>query len=162
MSCGLCCDGTLYPAVDIEPDDKPAAERVGLEVVEEGPGLIFRLPCHNLRGAACSVYAIRPAVCRAYRCALLKDVDSGRVTAADARDRIKVARGLRDQVADGDPEAGRFVQRMALWTRLKEAYPNLQGAERDQAARKMLDIVTLDRFLDRWFRNKKMDSPSAP
>lgn len=79
LSCGICCDGTLYGSVVIEPDEHERVRRVGLPVLanQDGPELLMRQPCVALTGVLCSVYQDRPASCARYECALRKNVAAG-------------------------------------------------------------------------------------
>ena len=79
LSCGICCNGTLYGSVVIEPTERERVERVGLRVLasDGGTELTMRQPCTALRGVLCSVYEDRPASCARYECSLRKSVAAG-------------------------------------------------------------------------------------
>lgn len=82
LSCGICCDGTLYGSVVLEPAERERVERVGLRVlvsVRQGqePELTMPQPCSALRGVLCSVYEDRPASCARYECSLRRGVAAG-------------------------------------------------------------------------------------
>jgi Fe-S-cluster containining protein len=66
-ACGLCCDGTIFAAGKLEPEERGRAGRLKLSVVSESH---FQLPCPRHDGVACTVYEDRPNVCRKYECAL--------------------------------------------------------------------------------------------
>jgi uncharacterized protein len=83
-SCGLCCDGTLYGSVAIDESESARLERVGLPIVRrEGVAPLLQ-PGSALQGCLCSAYAGRPSACARYECALLKQVDAGSRSLADA------------------------------------------------------------------------------
>jgi Fe-S-cluster containining protein len=71
-SCGLCCDGSLFGCVTLEPDELRDARKNRLKVLQRGKG--FEQPCSALStlddGCACSVYSDRPRSCRAFTCRL--------------------------------------------------------------------------------------------
>jgi Fe-S-cluster containining protein len=71
-SCGLCCDGSLFGCVPLEPDELRGARKNHLHVLQRGKA--FEQPCSALGtlgdGCACSVYSDRPRSCRAFTCRL--------------------------------------------------------------------------------------------
>jgi hypothetical protein len=90
--CGLCCDGSLFGRVTLQPDEVVVAKKGGLRVITTGKGFggpkpaglrppienAFEQPCSALvtaaRGAeqhvACSIYDGRPEACRRFVCRL--------------------------------------------------------------------------------------------
>jgi hypothetical protein len=49
------------------------------------------------------------------------------------------------------------AKRSALSQRLKTQMRQLQGAERQAAARKLLDVAVLEHFLNRWFLKERKE-----
>lgn len=68
LSCGLCCDGSLFWAVPLEPGE-------ALPVPLDADGRL-RQPCACFDGA-CTIYADRPAGCRDFTCHVLEATASG-------------------------------------------------------------------------------------
>jgi Fe-S-cluster containining protein len=103
QSCGMCCDGSLFGRVDLEPTEVEAARRVRLRVL--GDGKSFEQPCSALvplepRSAgrrACGVYADRPASCRRFVCRLF---DRYRREGGPLEPRLEAVRRVRELVAD--------------------------------------------------------------
>jgi uncharacterized protein len=155
IGCGLCCNGILHNHVDVDPDDESAVVAAGLPILREGSKRVFRQPCPKFSCGACSVYADRPAVCRTYRCKLLKNVDEGHLTIEEAGDKIATAKTLIGTVASAVPEGATSELRARAAKRLKENLGGMPHAEREGAARTLLDIGVLEHFLDRWFRIPK-------
>ena len=87
LSCGLCCDGSLFWAVPVEK-----GEDVPVPLDAEGR---LRQPCPRFNGA-CTIYADRPAACRTFDCRVLQTVQAGRRDEAWARDQIA---GMRQVLA---------------------------------------------------------------
>ena len=71
-SCGLCCDGSLFGRVTLEPDEVRGARKNHLHVLPRGNA--FEQPCSALSTlddrCACSIYSDRPHPCRAFTCRL--------------------------------------------------------------------------------------------
>jgi Fe-S-cluster containining protein len=100
-SCGMCCDGSLFGRVDLQPDEIDPARRRGLSVLESGKA--FEQPCVALAPPApcaeraCAIYAARPRSCRRFTC---------RLYASHAREggaieeRLAVVRRVRSLVAE--------------------------------------------------------------
>ena len=82
LTCGLCCDGTLFSSV---PIDKPEAARLKGRVSFVRGGGSMKQPCRALDGSSCRVYEDRPATCRKFRCLALWQVESGEVSEGDAQ-----------------------------------------------------------------------------
>ena len=69
LSCGLCCDGSLFWAVPTE-----RGESVPAPLDADGR---LRQPCACFNGT-CTIYASRPAACRTFDCRVLQTVQAGR------------------------------------------------------------------------------------
>jgi len=73
-ACGLCCDGSLFGRVGLDPGELEGALRARLPVVQNGRS--FEQPCPALKRAGddstrvCSIYHERPAACRRFVCRL--------------------------------------------------------------------------------------------
>lgn len=68
LSCGLCCDGSLFWAVPVEE-----SEDVPAPLDADGR---LRQPCACFDGA-CTIYPDRPAACRTFDCRVLQIVQAG-------------------------------------------------------------------------------------
>ncbi|MGF1445380.1 MAG: YkgJ family cysteine cluster protein [Pikeienuella sp.] len=85
LSCGLCCDGSLFWAVPVG-----AGETVPTPLDAEGR---LRQPCACFDGA-CTIYAQRPAACRSFDCRVLQTVQAGRRDIAWAEGEIRAMRKI--------------------------------------------------------------------
>ena len=99
LSCGFCCDGTLFGRVPLRKDDPRVPLRaVGIHIETKEGKSSFGQPCSAFRSDSCHVYADRPASCRSFRCDLLKEFESGGVSREDALSRIAKAKSLKAQL----------------------------------------------------------------
>lgn len=97
LSCGLCCDGTLFGKVPLKSDDDLLPlQKAGIEILTKGTKINFKQPCAAYRENCCQVYADRPTNCRKYRCELLKKYESGKITREEARQKINRVRELEN------------------------------------------------------------------
>jgi Fe-S-cluster containining protein len=116
LRCGLCCDGTVFEHVAIEPDELQTMRDAGIEVVA-GPPDHFALPCTRFANHTCHIYAQRPRICARYRCRLLKRLESGEIDLEQAHQVVKkatyLAAGLRELLADSTE------QNQSVWTSLQ-------------------------------------------
>lgn len=103
LSCGFCCDGTLFDRV---PMTEP--ELVSLRVqLAVAPGVSFaRQPCAALEGTACQVYEQRPLTCRRYRCLLLEAHEANEVSLEHARIIVDETKALRAALNDAIATTG--------------------------------------------------------
>jgi hypothetical protein len=142
LSCGLCCDGTLFQFAALEPDEAPRAERRRLRVHQLGDGTkVVLQPCAAHQGA-CAIYDERPLTCTRYRCSTLDAVESGAMPEGEARallDRTKaLARSVRESVPGND----------ALWRDVAHFVEDSPAWRRDHASL-LLDIAELQRLVVR-------------
>jgi uncharacterized protein len=156
LSCGLCCDGTLYGGVGLEGEDQARLARRSLPVVPSHTGVSLRQPCAAHIEGACSIYEDRPGACARYRCALLKQVDAGEVSTSAA---LALVRETRTLVA-------RVRERLAAWSSEPSPWRALALAEeqmgtdawRRENADLLLDVgelvLRLCRTFDERFRQR--------
>jgi hypothetical protein len=158
VGCGLCCDGTLYDRAKVAPAEEPILEALGLELETVGERTYFLQPCRFQSCGRCTNYADRWTVCRSFRCALLRRYQAGEIGLDEARSTVKTAIELIDTVRQGDPAAVIVGGRRKLRRQLAEQVQS--GKDQISAGRRLINIIALDTFLERWFRNKKADSLS--
>ncbi len=92
LSCGFCCDGTLFEKVPLGPHE--AAEvRAAVGVAKQQASLLQ--PCAALNGTCCRVYTQRPLACRRYRCLLLEAHETGEVSLEGAQAVVELVRRAR-------------------------------------------------------------------
>jgi len=138
-NCGLCCDGTFYSAARLKPgDDRVFMQSVGVLFSEDERE--FHLPCSCLDSKRCSIYERRFSTCREFRCRLLDDFESGRVTLTEALSVVATGSALRDALRAALREAGISVLGLsrggavAVWRRAAstpaDRVPLLNGALR--------------------------------
>jgi Fe-S-cluster containining protein len=147
LACGLCCDGTLFADVELQPAD--SAERLRalgqkLRRGNDSEGCSvqkFSQPCPALGpDCRCAFYADRPTRCREFDCAVLRSVQSGELTPEAALRRIRHARKQRDAVrsalaALGNEEVARpLSQRFQRAKRALEAGEVPEGRTWEEAA----------------------------
>lgn len=109
-SCGLCCDGTLFTFVRLEPTEAVSARRSGLVVLRRDDGSdALAQRCSALSGCDCTVYEARPGPCRRYECLLLGSLREGEVSLGEAK---LVVDGARERVAAGT--AGEYLKKHFL------------------------------------------------
>jgi Fe-S-cluster containining protein len=73
LSCGLCCDGSLFGRVDLRPEEVQSARRRGLRLLRGDES--FEQPCSAFQARSgesrrCSIYDDRPHACRTFTCRL--------------------------------------------------------------------------------------------
>ena len=65
--CGLCCDGTLFNTVPVDPATEHLFTRINMN---PHGGCEQLLPC-----GSCKIYEKRPQGCRSFKCGVLKDFE---------------------------------------------------------------------------------------
>ena len=101
VTCGLCCDGTLFRHAILNPGEKGnLPQKIEESVFSEGEKEYFVLPCPYFSGK-CSIYDRKRAdVCFGYRCQLLKDFNKGKVSLDETLDIIREAMNNRNALIE--------------------------------------------------------------
>lgn len=84
VECGLCCDGSLFGAVELLDGENPPVESIRARKSETR---FLELPCKCFDGK-CSIYESRPKRCTAYLCDTAKLVKSGRLPLSRGQSRV--------------------------------------------------------------------------
>lgn len=136
LTCGLCCDGTLFRDVELQPGDDAAKLRVlGLPVKagrrsEESSEHKFPQPCSALcSDLKCRVYGDRPIRCRQFECALFKSVAATQTEFSAALKVIRQTRMQADEVRRLLRELGDTGERIALVKRFKRVKRKLEAGD---------------------------------
>ena len=96
LSCGLCCDGTMFHAAPITEEEAARLEgRVRLSAARTN----LLQGCSALEGCSCRVYEDRPATCRVFKCLMLASLEEGIIDEAEAREGIGEVMKRRAEVA---------------------------------------------------------------
>jgi Fe-S-cluster containining protein len=133
-NCGLCCDGSLFAEVELRSRrESIKLESIGLEVEEDDDGDLLLQPCGALKGTRCSIYHFRPGCCRTFECRLLRDVEEGKRTMAEA---LEVIQGTRQLIAEvvSDFAAERAFQPLPLKEQYFEALEQCDESDTQKLA----------------------------
>jgi uncharacterized protein len=104
--CGLCCDGSLFSHVGLEPEEIERLRALGIPTQTRRSGTeVLPQKCSALAGRSCRIYSDRPASCAAYQCLLADSLVEGRITLEAAQAVVRKAQRL---IADG--HARRFLR----------------------------------------------------
>lgn len=124
LECGLCCNGVIFANGQLQPqDDVGRLRQLGLKLLRsrqpQAPNRKFAQPCAAFDGCRCQIYAERPAYCRAFECALLKEFQAGNIQAEAALRIIRQARRRADKVGRLLQELGDAAGHGALSARFR-------------------------------------------
>lgn len=167
VGCGMCCDGTMYKTVDVgDGDQRDLLLTAGLVFTLKDKATLFTQPCPAFGGGCCAIYEGRPAVCRNYRCLLLRRYDAAEVSHADAAARIAKTAAQRDRVRSslaaylGTPDLLSLDGMYLLMLAKLDAQPDPAIARREHAEL-LLEVVALRVLLAREFepRDSKSHQP---
>lgn len=145
LACGLCCDGTLFDTVRLQPgDDAAPLKAAGLPLTvtrARPPTTFFPQPCAALcADRTCRVYAQRPTQCRTYECMVYKDAQDGRIDPAAALRLVKRARRQADRVRKLLRDMGDSDEQRSLGERFHRMQCRMEENPGDPA--------TLEKFAD--------------
>lgn len=98
-ACGMCCDGTMFQIVRMQPGDVPAElGKLGLKIRCRDGEYYMEQPCSALREKRCTVYEQRPVRCQLFNCQQLGRVERGETTEPEAMAMIIETRALVEKV----------------------------------------------------------------
>ncbi|MCF0073223.1 YkgJ family cysteine cluster protein [Dyadobacter sp. CY261] len=108
VSCGMCCDGTLFNTARIQDDkDRKLADSLDLITGGQEDKLYFKMPCPHFAGC-CSIYdRNRPQICSMFFCNPLKKFQRGEQGFLEATQQVRSLQEHRDKfmkVASQFPE----------------------------------------------------------
>lgn len=148
LDCGMCCDGTLFECVEVEPAEQPAFVQVSL--IRVGDKVAVPLPCAKHQGRRCAVYDARPSRCVKFTCGLYDGVAAGARSVEEAQARIAEARRLFaviETLLAWSPESF-STTRFRTWA---ADYPGGEGAARRAFPEAFLKYGLLRLLMERHF-----------
>lgn len=144
-ACGMCCDGTMFQIVRMQPGDTPAAlSRLGLKIRCRDREYYMEQPCTALHDNSCTVYAQRPTRCRLFNCQQLQRLEISATTEPEAMAMILQTRTLVAQVRSLIEQCGLREDGQALFERFERVMSTPVNASLEPelaAAREKLDAV---------------------
>jgi hypothetical protein len=157
----------MYKHVEVgEGDQRELLATAGLALAIKDGATCFTQPCPAFGGGCCSIYDDRPAVCRCYRCLLLRRHEAGEVSHDDAAALIAKTTVLRDRVRSGLAAYVRTHELLPLDGLYRLMLAKLDGMPDPAAARRehaelLLEVVALRVILAREFepRDSKSHQP---
>jgi len=164
LSCGLCCDGTLFSSVPLKQDDEiTPLKTVGINIVSDSDSNSFKLPCAAHQNRTCIVYANRPLSCKTYKCELLKRFERDDISHEAALKLINKIVSLKNEVKAFAVAASTDMQsaeEVTLLMRKCMEKPSI-GATKQGYADVFVKFGALQIYLDRYFRQRLSSNYSS-
>lgn len=150
-ACGMCCDGTMFQIVRMQPGEVPAElGKLGLKIRCRDGEYYMEQPCSALREKRCTVYEQRPVRCRLFNCQQLGRVERGETTEPEAMAMIIETRALVEKVRGLIEQSGLREDGQAL----VERYERVASTPVNQALEPELAAVRVE--LDEVMRKLKL------
>lgn len=150
-ACGMCCDGTMFQIVRMQPGEVPAElGKLGLKIRCRDGEYYMEQPCSALREKRCTVYDQRPVRCRLFNCQQLGRVERGETTKSEAMTMIIETRVLVEKVRGLIEQSGLREDGQAL----VERYERVASTPVNQALEPELVAVRVE--LDEVMRKLKL------
>jgi uncharacterized protein len=150
-ACGMCCDGTMFQIVRMQPGEVPAElAKLGLKIRCRDGEYYMEQPCSALREKRCTVYEQRPVRCRLFNCQQLGRLERGETTAAEAMAMIVETRVMVERVRGLIEQCGLREDGQAL----VERYERVASTPVDQALEP--ELVTVREELEETMRTLKL------
>lgn len=107
LSCGLCCDGSLFARGEVDPRDIDRWSIRGLDCGTQGAKAYFKQSCDCLDETGCTLFETgRPSICERFRCIPLRRLEAGEQNLEEAQVPLREAIELRDGVIAAACDAG--------------------------------------------------------
>jgi uncharacterized protein len=164
LTCGLCCDGTLFWGLPLKPDDDVIPlKAVDINIVSDNDLTVLKLPCAAHKNCTCTVYANRPQACRTFKCKLLKSFerdDISQRSAVEIINKIKSLKNEMNELAFAASTTAQSGEEILLLMKRCQTDPSI-GATKQDYARVLLKFGELQIYLDRFFRDEAMFAPAS-
>jgi hypothetical protein len=164
LTCGLCCDGTLFWGVPLEPDDDVTPlKAVGINIVSDNDLTLLKLPCAAHKNCTCAVYENRPQRCRTFKCKLLKRFERDDISQQSALGIISKMKSFKNEMNELALAASTTAQsgeEILLLMKRCQTDPSI-GATKQDYAHVLLKFGELQIYLDRFFREEAMFAPAS-
>jgi len=152
LRCGMCCDGTLFTHVSLQPGEVTVLQQRGLPWISRADGSpALAQHCAALEGRTCTVYTDRPAICRRYHCQLYAALAEKEVSLDEALCLVDEAQALVAAVEAELPPASADAPRSVMQRARRAEQPEHGGPlpPRAHATRERAEA-----FLDKHFRGR--------
>jgi len=152
LRCGMCCDGTLFTHVSLQPGEVTVLQQRGLPWISRADGSpALAQHCAALEGRTCTVYTDRPASCRRYHCQLYAALAEKEVSLDEALGLVDAAQALVAAVGAQLPPASADAPRSVMQRARRAEQPEHGGPlpPQAQATRERAEA-----FLDKHFRGR--------
>lgn len=95
VSCGFCCDNTLFHVASLDEDESIP---VKLKKQELEGDYFFKLPCPYF-DCKCTIYdQSKPKICSAFKCELIREMNKENVSLEEAKLIVENVKTERDQI----------------------------------------------------------------
>ena len=124
--CSMCCNGSLFSHAKLDDDERARlGDSIFYEDLKGSKNLQF--PCTQLgKNGACQVYESRPAVCQAFRCALLRAHDSEKVSLEEAKQLVDDAKEIKARAREAIDAAAARLPKVVKEARISRAMRALE------------------------------------
>jgi hypothetical protein len=101
LTCGFCCDGTLFYRATLEPLEKGnLPENMEKSYYKKDDKEYFKLPCFYF-DKKCTIYNKKKAhICSAFRCQLLENFSNNKISLSEALQIIRNSKQIRDELLE--------------------------------------------------------------
>jgi uncharacterized protein len=157
-ACGMCCDGVLFHAVNLQAGDSARQlASLGMKIRRKKGVEFFLQPCfahsETEGSCTCAIYDQRPARCRLFNCKQLLRVASAETSEADALEKISEARARVARVNELISEFGESNLNRSLAHRVAHALTLQKGEERTPLHDRLDGaMIELEALLEKEFR----------
>jgi len=149
----MCCDGTLFHSVLLQPGEEPRQlSSLGLKIKKKSGQTFFYQPCPAHQNGECRIYPDRPHRCRQFNCQQLVRLAEGKTTEPQALETIREARRMVSRVEQLMDETEETNPLRGLATRCATALDTTNRSPLHEQLESAMQ--TLEKFLESEFRVK--------
>ena len=160
ISCGICCDGTLFGKAVLQQGEKGSLpEKIEENYFKTDKHEFFKLPCQYFDGK-CTIYNKKKAVvCSAYKCKLLLRFSNGKIQKEEALKIIQNVKSYKKEIEElafinfNLPKGTPFITLQVQLNELKDSQKSSTSVK--QLENIIAKCIILEILLTKYFRTKE-------
>lgn len=151
MSCGFCCDGTLFANTPVrDADNIQPLKTINATFLVFHTRKHFEQPCPAFAQQSCKIYTDRPSICREFRCKLLDGYREQKISWREAQEKINQVIALRKKLLNAVQDTAPSLPGMAL-QKLWEQWNRSATGENGLAFRQKHSASLMQMAALRWY-----------
>lgn len=151
LSCGLCCNGSIFSVISL---DAEVSGQITFDNLISNDHKALKLPCTNYVGNKCSIYntSDKPHVCTQFKCQLVTELESGKSSLNACLSHVQEAKSKVEEIKTILKSNGTYDERISLELNVNALHQrSLQLKSDVQITLPLLKHISLKLYFKRYF-----------